>query len=491
MEEFDPQKAYSYSVREAARYINKGIVTKEALYSFGFPANKRPELEEELKKPIEDKKMWNWASRRDTEEAYQEYLDIYDVPEDRGYRGEYVFDAQMALRHLRELAIKLREELFDTMTKQPWLFPFTVMRHLIKGADEDTREAANDRDDIVSKFVAKGMKIKFEEIKERGIIPNTWTQATILKDDYGLPQVKMDELGDFPIEGRTDIYFLGVPRGGKSSVLAGLIYEMYRKGAVTYEPQFNHNMIDKSHPYYKGLLKSVEMNKFPVSTAKDSITFMKIQLNHNNRRNHLTFLEIAGEDFRTIADGHSVGADVWKSLGASQCLQSKNRKFLAFIIDYSIARGDVRTDSDDWTDRDQALTLEDALIVLGNDGPNPKKSSIGSTLSKVDTVAVIVTKSDLMGSDLTSEQKTDLAMVYLKEKFPNFMTNLSEACKIHGINSAMNHKPYVMTFSLGTLKIGNTYLYDPTDAANLMEFISRTTSGVRTGNRGFLGRIFN
>lgn len=478
---FDPLNLYSYTAQEMADFINNGEISKEELYANGYSATRRSELEAELDRRVQllkdDDEMWEWAQRQATIKAYEKYLKKYDVRGENVYRGKYVYDAKDALEELIERIKRLREDLFHSMKTSPWLFKAGTVQALINGVNNpDELKQLRSKRDVASMFICTGQTISFDEIQKENIVPKSWTLAKVMAPDFALPQTNISELGEFPTNGRTDVYFLGVPRGGKSSVLAGILYEMFCCGQVTYEPQFNSNGIDKCIAYFKGLIKAVEAAKFPVSTPSDSISFMKLKLTNGNRENPLTFVEIAGEDFATIAGGHESGREVWERIGAAQCLHSENRKLLAFIVDYSISKGNVRTDAVIWSDLEQALVLGDALKVLAHDG-HGDEGKANCTLSKVDSVAVIVTKSDLIGDNLSKEQRIAAAQKYLTEKFPTFMNNLAKACKEHGINNPIGNQPYILTFSLGRLLIGNTYEYDPSDSANIIDFISSVTTG--------------
>ena len=497
MPEFDPMRMYSYTASEIADFIDAGQISKEELYANGYPASKRPDLENELARraaekaarerlPIEDDEMWQWARRQNAISAYEKYLRKYDTFGEGEYKGKYVFDARAAIEDLQAEAVRLREELFDAMKRTPWVFKADTIRALVNGIDDMTRDSLRGQSDVASRFLVTGQTVSFDEIRKAGVVPDSWKLETIIAPDFALQQINIQELGDFPTEGRTDVFFLGVPRGGKSSVLAGIFHEMFRRGQVTYEPQFNAQGMDLGNAYFKGLIKSVGNYKFPVSTQTDSISFMKLKLSNNNRENPLTFVEIAGEAFKQIANGISTGREVWEELGAAQCLKSKNRKFLAFIVDYSIAKGDVREDGNLWNDIEQALVLDDALTVLGHDG-HGNGGETDCTMSKVDTVAVIVTKSDLMGDNLTRDQRMQVAQSYIADKFSNFMNNLQKACRKYGINSPIGYQPYILTFSLGKLRVGNTFEYDPTDSANIIDFISSSTTTV---SQGLFGRLF-
>lgn len=489
---------------EMLQFIISGQVTKEEAYAGGYPATKRPELErlirereaqiqaQQQQKELlikEDNEMWQWAKTRDTVRAYESYLANYDKTEAGAYRGEYVYDARQRMEELLEAGLRLREELFRALQTSPWLFPAETVKYLVDGLDDpDTLRALKQQRDIASRFICTGQTVSFDEVRNSGIVPYDWTLEKILAPDFAVEQSNIEELGDFPSSGRTDVYFLGVPRGGKSSVLAGIFHEMFRRGNGQYVPHFNREGRDPGNRYYNGLIRSVGAAKFPISTAMDTISFMKIDLNNaNGTTNPLTFVEIAGEAFRRIAEGLNDGASVWQALGASQCLRSNNRKLLAFIVDYSISRQGVRSDSEVWTDMEQSIVLSNALTVLSSDGVG-RDHSEGCTMSKVDTVAVIVTKSDLIGENLSPQDKNQAAMAYLQANFQSFMNNLCNVCRKYGINKPNNFNPYVMTFSLGKLLIGNTYQYDPTDSTNIINFIGAVTAHQRRG--GIISNIF-
>ena len=204
---------------------------------------------------------------------------------------------------------------------------------------------------------------------------------------------------------------------------------------------------------------------------RDNISFMKFELKLDNRCNKLNFVEIGGEAFAQAYRTGLRGAAAWGELGAGTCLQVNNRKCLFFILDYSLAAG-INQSS---TETEQAQILTTALTILSTDGTGNNYSK-NCTLSKVDTVAVIVTKSDLMGTD-DRDERMKIANRYVAENFAAFMTALTKMCKNFGINSNAGYRPYIMPFSLGKFLIGNTYIYDPTDSEKIVEFISATTQG--------------
>lgn len=493
MEEFDPMKVNSYTIAELADMICNNVVSKDDIYAVGLSATKRPDLEAELRRretiKIDEQEAWDLAVKSHTIDSYKRYLRRYDVHPSEGYRGKHVAEAKDAISDLEIIMESLRSELFKAMRETPWVFKAEGVKKLLSGVNRpDELEALRSFSDITSRFLASGQKITYEELVKLGIIPPSIKLENLVAEDQFLRQTNIKELGAFPEEKRTDVYFFGVPRGGKSSVLAGILSTMDKQGVALYQPHWNENNQDLVKRYYSGLIESTKKGKFPVSTATDSVSFMKLQLRLRNRRNDLTFVEIGGEAFKQAYESSMKGDLAWGELGAKSCLKSNNRKLLFFILDYGLRDGI----SNQSTETEQKHILTTALEILSSDGGG-REGKNGCTLSKVDTVAVIVTKSDLMKTGNGDERienrdkRTAIAHKYVQSEFASFMTALESACTEFGINKAVNYKPYIMSFSLGRLFIGNTYAYDSKDSEDIVSFISDVTSGTNTS---IFGRIF-
>lgn len=423
----------------------------------------------------EDDEMWQWAKGLDTVSAYESYLATYDTHSDGGCRGTHVADAHARVTQLRAEGERLKRELLDEMRCSPWEFPADCVISILRGVDDpETLRVLREQDDVVSRFIVSGQTISFRELQEQGIVPATWTEERFIAPDAYVEYTPMCELGRFPTDGRTDIYFMGIPGCGKTAVMTGILYEMYRSGQSVYEPLFNDKGVDNSFFHYNRLLRSVLDVSFPMSIGRYATSFMKIRLTKNNRQNPLTFVDMAGQEFWKIGESINVGAETLQEIGVIQCLHTKNRKLLAFIVDYEVRKSSVYNNNCYYKGIDRILILDYALQVLGHDGRGTDGTD-GCTLSRVDIIAVIVTKSDLMGDNLIYDERSDLAMRLLNEKYRTFMNNVSDLCAVHGINKQNGNRPYVFTFSIGKLMIGNKYLYDSTDSERLVDFISKTT----------------
>ena len=144
---------------------------------------------------------------------------------------------------------------------------------------------------------------------------------------------------------------------------------------------------------------------------------------------------------------------------------------------------------------EQEEALNNALIILSNDGPNRMDPEKGCTMSKVESVGVIMTKADLMPTS-DPEKRLNIALDYLRENFSSFMSRLSHVCKQFGINKKQgkleekeeekekkkSYLPYIFTFSLGEFYPGNTLLYNHENSMELASYIERLVPPERGWN---------
>lgn len=513
MEEFNPMRVNLYSIEELIAFLENGYTIEDFKQS-GLNYAKRQQLEnmldnkiweqlrqnpgstsqdyeafisnypnsphvEEARNIIAQKKEdastdnadWNIALSENTIDAYEYYLSKHP-------HGSHIEDAKAKIAYLIHIREQKVGTLLNDMKREPWKYKHDIMRKLFDGASErdieDYRAGSSFQGlEIAVDFMVNHLTITIDDLMKNGVVPSGVTKADICAHDFQLPATTVKDMGTFPND-RTDIYFLGVPRSGKSSVLSGIIYHLWETGRAGYVPHLVGG-IDPCGGYYNGLIQALGNKKPPTATPTDTISFMKLNIRNGNRTNDVTIVELSGEAFRKIADSMN-GTDfkeVWAKLGATQCLQSSNRKCLFFVLDYSIISG--KGGDERYNSASQSLVLESALRVLSYDGPNPNNPTKGCTMSKVESVAVIMTKSDLMENATTREQRISVAQNYIYRYFQNFMNDLYTVCKKYGINKAINYQPYILTFSLGNFYVGNTVLFDASDTSEIIKFISDIT----------------
>jgi hypothetical protein len=460
MNVFNPTKVNTYTIGELLNFYVQGV-SFEAMASVGLNHRKQEELRAEIQSDNED---WNAALILGTIEGFKFYLKKHPT-------GIHAYEARVKIDELEELLNKLKEELVADMKSNPKQYPYSVMRSLLQVGHVDTSNL-NASDDVPSRFLRQGGKIDMDFLINNDVIPdNRDIQQAITQPDHSVIQRGIDELGKYPLN-RTDIYFLGIPTSGKSCVLAALFYHLHYATGATYVPQLNEEGIDYCAQYYEQLKKAISIHKVPESTQKNTISFIQMDMEVSKKVNKITFMEISGESFINIADTTATGADVWNELGAGQCLKNNNGKSLFFVIDYSYADDRSAT-------FDQSNILSRSLTLFCTDGTG-KDHRTGCTMSKVDTVSIIVTKSDLMKDAKNFDDRLRIAHHYLKDEYPNFMDNLEKACREFGINKPINGKVYVIPFSIGRLYVGNTVIYEDEYAKRLKEHIIKTTPFEKT-----------
>lgn len=503
-----------FSADELMEFITSGVCTFEDMQRCGLHFKKQAELRERLELWNIERTFWESACKTNTADSYREYQQafpsgvkydeasqrIVELTENEVWvaarqsnsvslyehylslypEGRFHIEAESFIREMRERMSMMKTELLEDMRHNTLKYTPHIMRALLKGSgsyDPAMAIGTLDPSDVASQFINMGCTITYQELVNEGIIPPVIKENDLLTTEFEVPQTK--NLNDFP-QDRTDIYFLGVPRSGKSSVLAGLFNAMTTKGNWRYVPNINEQGMDNSMAYFNGLVRSVSAKKPPVPTAHETINYINIDVPRaagTKRTAHLNFVEISGECFKNLATSLGESRDVWQSLGASQVLANTNRKVLFFLLDYNTILGNQYG----ITQYDQEEALNNSLIILSNDGPNKKNSAKGCTMSKVESVGVIMTKADLMPTEDPNE-RLNIALDYLRQNFCSFMSRLSEVCEQFGINKKENYSPYIFTFSLGQFYPGNTLLFNHANSMELASHIERLVPTERGWN---------
>ncbi len=483
MMEFDPFSINSYTVDELKEFLNNGISFADLQNSglkYDMQATIREWLNEKDRKKREDDEFWQMVKQKNTRDSYQLYLETWE-----SQNGQHVSEAKFELALLDKQRREMLEELFQDLKENAWRYRQDDMKLLFNGNPSDAQRAYLKKSEgIMARFVLSGMKLNYKELVENKIIPNSIKQTDLIAPDYSLPPTQIKDMGIFPKD-RTDVYFLGVPRSGKSSVLSGIMYKLWKDGRAGYEPQIVDGK-DPSWQYYQGLIRAIASKKPPQGTPTDTISLMKVNIRDRDghKENPITIVEISGEAFNQLSKKMEFGCDMWAELGATQCITNSNKKLLFFVLDYSVISD--KNPQAQCTEMDQVLTLAAALNVLRTDGPDKDNPEKNCTLSKVDSVAIIMTKSDLMEAT-DQEGRLDEAEAYINARFKNFMNDLLDCCRKWGINRKNDYNPYILAFSLGKFYIGNTVVFNDEDSEEIIEFISSVTRGKRVSG---WGRIF-
>ncbi len=366
----------------------------------------------------------------------------------------------------------LVERILADMRVHPDEYNSAKMRFLF--CVQQAPEAILEGDDYKGRFLREGYFMTFDDLYRGGIIPADVPELrnAVFKNDFEVPQLKMDDLREQEM-GRTDVYFLGLTCCGHSSMLAGVIKYLHDFGRGVYVPHRNKEGIDMCVPYCNAVLRGLDECKLPQSTCRETMSFLQFNLGDDFDRK-VTFVEYGDGAIGRLANAITDDPEVWDRESLGRCLRNDNPKTLFFVVSYQMISKHKPV-----SEPHQAEILENALVAMDCNGEG-KKGEKNCTMSKVQTVAIVFSHSDLMdeeaGRPLNKVERRKIAMDYLDSRLRSFMNNLCDMCKKYGINKDNQNKPYVFTHSLGKFYVGNSVVYDPTDSNCLSEFLISTTT---------------
>ena len=195
----------------------------------------------------------------------------------------------------------------------------------------------------------------------------------------------------------TDIYFLGMPSSGKSTMLAALFSYCNSAGIM-------RNVVDNSfgNKYKNQLVLGMAQGHLPNSTPTEFINFIPVNMKYPGAAEdqQLNFLDMAGEKFKSVANGGMSEFQKYR-----EYLSNQNNKGLIFVIDF-FANNRVECLRQD-------QNLQEVLALI-------EKFDI---LKKTDAVYLVVTKADLF----PSENRQKFADDYIDFNYRNFLNACLEA----------------------------------------------------------------
>ncbi|MBO6081740.1 MAG: hypothetical protein J6P46_01810, partial [Bacteroidales bacterium] len=321
--------------------------------------------------------------------------------------------------------------------------------------------------DPAYRFLAAGYTLSMEELVEEGIVPdNPCIKKSIIQDDWEeMPRYTLEEIGPYPSK-RNDVFFMGIPASGKTCVLSGIVYELWQRGEVTYQPNNNERGKDLCQDYYFYLINAVRHCKVPVIVGTDVLCLMKLDVG-KNRKMPMTMVKFSGEEFSKLASFYSEGKPLSDFYSVSlNCLANNNDKTLLFIVEYTHSLERIHSASE---------TLYKAISFLDNTGPYRSNSNKDCPMRNVRSVAIIVTKSDLMGAGLSYDQRMTIATQFLGKHFGSFLSSMIQLCRKYNINELSNNEVVVFPFTLGTFYLGNTFQFNNEDSKRLIDFLESET----------------
>ncbi|MBR3092485.1 MAG: hypothetical protein IKG99_05620 [Bacteroidaceae bacterium] len=280
-------------------------------------------------------------------------------------------------------------------------------------------------------------------------------------------------------EGYTDVFFFGVPSTGKTCVLMGL----------SRSDSLRINLAAGGGDYASALQQYTDVGITVPRTPGSFVTTLEATISSKASQNALhriNLVEMSGEEFAfSIANNpdHEFSFEDMGT-GATELLKNDNRKVFFLIIDPTANVVRINREITDGFDEmtGKPLTRLERCVVnqptiiqkMVNLLENEKNAEI---MKKVDSIHIIMTKSDTLGDAVEREEK---ALQIFNTKYKsNILEPLLDLCKDYNINSHTGFRPKLYTFSLGTFYVGGLYEYEQADSNKLVIAIRNSTQSER------------
>ncbi|MBA4319914.1 MAG: hypothetical protein C0412_16060 [Flavobacterium sp.] len=260
------------------------------------------------------------------------------------------------------------------------------------------------------------------------------TRITVFKNINQLPVME---------EGRTDIYFVGLPGTGKSTMLSGLLNIANKEGILMPDTYNNDGSI-----YQTQLISDLNRGVLPNATAAGSYNYIALSLKDDNGAKHpFNVVEVPGELYVNMFNNPNVSELL-------NYINNSNKKILIFVID-SLAHDTGYNDSKNQLD--QNLVYVNILNMFKNNG----------VLEQTDAIYLVANKFDTIKEtrfSLDNRVHEELAHDFLQDEFKNLINNCTDARE----ESNNKFKIKVLPFSIGNVSHVSIIDAFNTDYANVV-----------------------
>lgn len=331
------------------------------------------------------------------------------------------------------------------------------------------------------RLLSEGIVSEYELINARAItenILNTIRDIDIVRD---LPDVEFAIANSTPEckEGYTDVYFFGIPSTGKTCVLMGL----------SRSDNLHINLASGGGEYASTLQQYIDVGKTIPRTPGDFVTTLEATISSlasGGLVHKINLVEMSGEEFAFGVANNPDHVFTFEEMGTgvTKLLCNDNRKVFFLVIDPTANVVKIRRTVLRGYDEATGQAIEDEQIGIVNQRTtiqkmvnilqNPDNAEI---MKKVDSLHIIMTKSDILGNPVVREEK---ALKIFQDRYANnILEPLINLCKEYNINAQYDFHPNLYTFSLGDFYVGGLYEYESTDSNRLVNAIRNSTQAER------------
>jgi hypothetical protein len=214
--------------------------------------------------------------------------------------------------------------------------------------------------------------------------------------------VEPKQIEDLPplAPNRTDLYFIGLSRTGKSSILSSLLYTATKKGKFSTDVDVHPEGIPLRNMLYRDFANNV----IPRATPEGSFNYIAATFKDDNRQDHpFNIIEMPGEIWEKIGEQKTELLDSVLKERLFQYLKSDNRKIIMFVLD--IDQRDITAYNEQIPSYGTFLSLFKSWGILNN----------------TEAIYFIVNKIDLKDNTFNYTLSNEYAQQIIKDEFLNLL----------------------------------------------------------------------
>lgn len=434
-----------------------------------------------------DNSIWSIIDKEKIQEI-ENYITIFP-------QGIYVREAQTILNEIVEWNnVKLTNDIFRINNyihdnpNTPFKNQAQVKLVKLKQVEIELMRTKKNTYEVARLLRLLGEKIfSDEELITEGVMTKTVLDLLLRHDiNADLPDIRqaIENSRAECKEGYTDVFFFGVPSTGKTCVLMG----MSRSNSL------HINLASGGGDYAAALQQYTDFGMTVPRTPGTFVTTLEATISSaadQGRAVHkINLIEMSGEEFAFGIANNPDRIFTFEHMGtgATQLLRNDNRKVFFLIIDptANVVRINREVTVNDGSDEvsGQPITHVELQYCVVNQRTLIQKMvdlftdpSNAEIMKKVDSIHIIMTKSDTLGNPVEREEK---ALGIFQQRFSgDILKPLIDLCEEYNINSRTKFHPNLYTFSLGTFYVGGLYEYEQTDSDRLVIAIKNSTQSVK------------
>lgn len=279
-------------------------------------------------------------------------------------------------------------------------------------------------------------------------------------------------------EGYTDVFFFGVPSTGKTCVLMG----MSRSSSL------HINLASGGGDYAAALQQYTDVGVTVPRTPGTFVTTLEATISSTigaDAVHKVNLVEMSGEEFAFGIANNEDHIFTFEHMGsgATDLLSNDNRKVFFLIIDPTANVVRINREVIDGFDENgtpithlESCVVNQRVLIqkMVNLFENPGNAEI---MKKVDSLHIIMTKSDTLGDAVEREEKA--YKIFQANFGGDILQPLITLCEEYNINAQTSFHPKLYTFSLGTFYVGGLYEYESSDSNRLVKAIRNSTRSLK------------